>query len=53
MNKRLNSAILSEGPRIGLGLILALPLVSSLAATMWPASRAANIRPAIALRAAD
>ena len=40
-------------PWIGLSLILALPLVSSLAATLWPASRAANIRPAIALRAAD
>jgi putative ABC transport system permease protein len=40
-------------PWIGLGLILILPLVSSLAATLWPASRAANIRPAIALRAAD
>ncbi len=40
-------------PWIGLALILALPLVSSLAATLWPASRAANIRPAIALRAAD
>ncbi len=40
-------------PWIGLGLILTLPLVSSLAATLWPASRAANIRPAIALRAAD
>ena len=40
-------------PWIGLSLILALPLVSSLTATLWPASRAANIRPAIALRAAD
>jgi putative ABC transport system permease protein len=40
-------------PWIGLSLILALPLVSSLAATLWPASRAANIRPAVALRAAD
>ena len=40
-------------PWIGLSLILGLPLLSSLAATLWPASRAANIRPAIALRAAD
>jgi putative ABC transport system permease protein len=40
-------------PWIGLILILALPLVASLAATLWPASRAAKIRPAVALRAAD
>ena len=40
-------------PWIGLGLILALPLLSSLAATLWPASRAANILPAVALRTAD
>lgn len=40
-------------PWIGLALILALPLLSSLAATLAPASRAANIRPAVALRAAD
>jgi putative ABC transport system permease protein len=40
-------------PWIGLALILALPLLSSLAATLVPASRAANIRPAVALRAAD
>lgn len=37
----------------GLVVILALPLAASLAATAWPASRAAAIRPAIALRAAD
>jgi putative ABC transport system permease protein len=37
----------------GLLLILALPLAASLAATAWPASRAAAIRPAVALRAAD
>ena len=37
----------------GLILILGLPLVASLAATIWPASRAANIRPAVALRTAD
>jgi putative ABC transport system permease protein len=40
-------------PWIGLILILALPLAASLAATLWPASRAANIRPAVALRTAD
>lgn len=40
-------------PWVGLALILALPLVSSLAATLAPASRAANIRPAVALRSAD
>ena len=37
----------------GLILILALPLIASLAATLWPASRAARIRPAVALRIAD
>jgi putative ABC transport system permease protein len=37
----------------GLILILALPLAASLAATAWPASRAAAIRPAVALRTAD
>jgi putative ABC transport system permease protein len=37
----------------GLVLILALPLIASLAATLWPASRAARIRPAVALRIAD
>jgi putative ABC transport system permease protein len=40
-------------PWLGLSLILALPLVASLAATLGPASRAAKIRPAVALRAAD
>lgn len=40
-------------PWIGLALILALPLLSSLAATLAPASRAAKISPAVALRAAD
>lgn len=34
-------------------LILTLPLAASLAATAWPASRAAAIQPAVALRAAD
>jgi putative ABC transport system permease protein len=37
----------------GLLVILVLPLAASLAATAWPASRAAAIRPAIALRATD
>jgi putative ABC transport system permease protein len=37
----------------GLLIILALPLAASLAATAWPASRAAAIRPAVALRATD
>jgi putative ABC transport system permease protein len=37
----------------GLVLILILPLAASLAATAWPASRAAAIQPAVALRAAD
>lgn len=39
-------------PWVGLLLILALPLAASLAATAWPASRAAAIRPAVALRTA-
>jgi putative ABC transport system permease protein len=37
----------------GLIAILALPLLASLAATAWPASRAAAIKPAVALRTAD
>jgi len=40
-------------PWVGLVLILALPLAASLAATIWPALRAARIRPAVALRIAD
>jgi putative ABC transport system permease protein len=40
-------------PWAGLLVILGLPLVASLAATAWPASRAAAIKPAVALRAAD
>jgi putative ABC transport system permease protein len=40
-------------PWPGLVLILALPLVASLAAAARPASRAAAIRPAVALRTAD
>jgi putative ABC transport system permease protein len=40
-------------PWVGLAVILALPLVASLAVTIWPASRAARIRPAVALRATD
>ncbi|WP_052668502.1 FtsX-like permease family protein [Nitriliruptor alkaliphilus] len=34
-------------------VIVGLPLVASLAATAWPASRAAALRPAVALRTAD
>jgi putative ABC transport system permease protein len=37
----------------GLIAILALPLLASLAATAWPASRAAAIKPAVALRTAE
>ena len=37
----------------GLGLILAQPLAAFLAATAWPASRAAATPPGIALRTAD
>jgi putative ABC transport system permease protein len=40
-------------PWVGLAIILALPLVASLAVAAWPASRAARIRPAVALRIAD
>jgi putative ABC transport system permease protein len=40
-------------PWLGLALILALPLAASLAAAAWPASRAAAIPPAVALRTAD
>jgi putative ABC transport system permease protein len=40
-------------PWVGLLVILGLPLVASLAATAWPASRAAAIKPAVALRTAD
>ncbi|CAN5411818.1 hypothetical protein BH23ACT9_BH23ACT9_28520 [soil metagenome] len=40
-------------PWVGLALIVALPLAASLAATAWPASRAAAISPAVALRTAD
>jgi putative ABC transport system permease protein len=40
-------------PWVGLAVILALPLVASLAVTAWPATRAARIRPAVALRIAD
>ena len=40
-------------PWVGLAVILALPLLASLAVTVWPASSAARIRPAVALRAAD
>jgi putative ABC transport system permease protein len=40
-------------PWMGLLIIVGLPLAASLAATAWPASRAAAIRPAVALRTAD
>ena len=40
-------------PWVGLAVILALPLVASLAVTVWPATRAARIKPAVALRIAD
>jgi putative ABC transport system permease protein len=40
-------------PWVGLLVILGLPLLASLAATAWPASRAAAIEPAVALRIAD
>jgi putative ABC transport system permease protein len=40
-------------PRVGLAVIVAVPLVASLAATAWPAARAAAIRPAVALRTAE
>jgi putative ABC transport system permease protein len=39
-------------PWTALIVILALPLAASLAATAWPASRAAALRPAVALRTA-
>jgi putative ABC transport system permease protein len=34
-------------------VIVAVPLAASLAATAWPAARAAAIRPAVALRTAE
>jgi putative ABC transport system permease protein len=40
-------------PWLGLAVIVAVPLVASLAATAWPAARAAAIRPAVALRTAE
>jgi putative ABC transport system permease protein len=40
-------------PWVGLLLIVALPLAASMAATSWPAARAARIAPAVALRTAD
>ena len=40
-------------PWVGLLMIVGLPLLASLAATAWPASRAAAIQPAVALRTAD
>jgi putative ABC transport system permease protein len=38
---------------VGLGVIVAVPLAASLAATAWPAARAAAIRPAVALRTVE
>ena len=40
-------------PWVGLAVIVAVPLVASLAATAWPAARAAAIRQAVALRTAE
>ena len=40
-------------PWAGLAVIIVVPLLAALAATAWPASRAAAIRPAVALRVAD
>lgn len=40
-------------PWAGLVLVLTLPLLASLAATAWPAARAAAIHPAVALRTSD
>jgi putative ABC transport system permease protein len=40
-------------PWVGLAVIVAVSLVASLAATAWPAARAAAIRPAVALRTAE
>ncbi len=40
-------------PWVGLTVIVVLPLAASLAATAWPAARAAAIRPAVALRIGD
>jgi putative ABC transport system permease protein len=40
-------------PWVALGLIALIPLVASLLATAWPATQAARIKPAVALRIAD
>jgi putative ABC transport system permease protein len=40
-------------PWFALTVIVVLPVLSSLLATAWPASRAAAIRPSVALRIAD
>ena len=40
-------------PWAGLGVILVVPLLASLAATAWPAARAAAVRPAVALRVTE
>jgi putative ABC transport system permease protein len=40
-------------PWLGLVAVVVLPVLAALAATAWPAARAAAIRPAVALRTAD
>jgi putative ABC transport system permease protein len=40
-------------PWAGLAVIVVVPLLAALAATAWPAARAAAIRPAVALRVTD
>jgi putative ABC transport system permease protein len=40
-------------PLSSIALIVAVAVVSTLAAALWPARRAAAIQPAVALRAAD
>lgn len=40
-------------PWVGLAVILIVPVLASLLAAVWPAARAAAVRPAVALRTAD
>jgi len=40
-------------PWAALAVIVVVPLVASLLATAWPATQAARIKPAVALRIAD
>ncbi|WP_052666032.1 ABC transporter permease [Nitriliruptor alkaliphilus] len=40
-------------PWLGLVVILVVPVLASLLAAVWPAARAAAVRPAVALRTAD